>query len=213
MNQDEKYMKEAIRQAKKAYALKEVPIGCVIVYQDKIIARGYNRRTIDKNTLAHAELIAIRKASRKMDDWRLEDCTMYVTLEPCQMCSGAIVQSRMKKVVVGCMNPKAGCAGSIFNLLQVPQFNHQVELEIGVLEEECSQLMKSFFRELREEKAWITFQCLLFFKNYNASEPIGSQGSRRIGSDSYSLTNCSGRYFLLTTTWYIYSSNHTSLMT
>ena len=88
-----------------------------------------------------------------MDDWRLEDCTMYVTLEPCQMCSGAIVQSRMKKVVVGCMNPKAGCAGSIFNLLQVPQFNHQVELEIGVLEEECSQLMKSFFRELREEKA------------------------------------------------------------
>ena len=199
MNQDEKYMKEAIRQAKKAYALKEVPIGCVIVYQDKIIARGYNRRTIDKNTLAHAELIAIRKASRKMDDWRLEDCTMYVTLEPCQMCSGAIVQSRMKKVVVGCMNPKAGCAGSIFNLLQVPQFNHQVELEIGVLEEECSQ--------------WITFQCLLFFKNYNASEPIGSQGSRRIGSDSYSLTNCSGRYFLLTTTWYIYSSNHASLMT
>lgn len=153
MNQEEKYMKEAIRQAKKAYALKEVPIGCVIVYQDKIIARGYNRRTIDKNTLAHAELIAIRKASRKMDDWRLEDCTMYVTLEPCQMCSGAIVQSRMKKVVVGCMNPKAGCAGSIFNLLQVPQFNHQVELEIGVLEEECSQLMKSFFRELREEKA------------------------------------------------------------
>ena len=152
MNQDEKYMKEAIRQAKKAYALKEVPIGCVIVYQDKIIARGYNRRTIDKNTLAHAELIAIRKASRKMDDWRLEECTMYVTLEPCQMCSGAIVQSRMKKVVVGCMNPKRDVQVD-FNLLQVPQFNHQVELEIGVLEEECSQLMKSFFRELREEKA------------------------------------------------------------
>lgn len=153
LSQDEKYMKEAIRQAKKAYSIGEVPIGCVIVYEDQIIARGYNRRTIDKNTLAHAELIAIRRASRKMDDWRLEGCTMYVTLEPCQMCSGAIVQSRMKKVVVGCMNPKAGCAGSIFNLLQVPQFNHQVELETGVLEEACSTMMKEFFRELREEQA------------------------------------------------------------
>ena len=119
MTQDEKYMKEAIRQARKAYALGEVPIGCVIVYEGKIIGRGYNRRTIDKNTLAHAELMAIKKASKKMDDWRLEDCTMYVTLEPCQMCSGAIVQSRMKKVVIGCMNPKAGCAGSILNLLQM----------------------------------------------------------------------------------------------
>ena len=152
MTQDEKYMKEAIRQAKKAYALGEVPIGCVIVYEGKIIGRGYNRRTIDKNTLAHAELMAIKKASKKMDDWRLEDCTMYVTLEPCQMCSGAIVQSRMKKVVIGCMNPKAGCAGSILNLLQMEEFNHQVELEIGVLGEECSNLMTSFFRELREKK-------------------------------------------------------------
>ena len=113
MTADEKYMREAIKQAKKAYAIGEVPIGCVIVYQDKIIARGYNRRTIDKNTLAHAELQAIRKASKKMEDWRLEECTMYVTLEPCQMCSGAIVQSRMTRVVVGCMNPKAGCAGYI----------------------------------------------------------------------------------------------------
>ena len=152
MNQNEKYMKEAIRQAKKAYALGEVPIGCVIVYEGKIIGRGYNRRTIDKNTLAHAEMIAIKKASKKLDDWRLEDCTMYVTLEPCQMCSGAIVQSRMKKVVIGCMNPKAGCAGSILNLLQMEEFNHQVELEIGVLEEECSNLMKNFFKELREKK-------------------------------------------------------------
>lgn len=149
---DVKYMKEAIRQARKAYALREVPIGCVIVYEDKIIGRGYNRRTIDKNTLAHAELQAIRKASRRMDDWRLEECTMYVTLEPCQMCSGAIVQSRMKRVVVGCMNPKAGCAGSIMNLLQVPQFNHQVELTTGVLEEECSLMLKSFFKELRQKK-------------------------------------------------------------
>lgn len=152
MTTDEKYMKEAVRQAKKAYAIGEVPIGCVIVYEGKVIGRGYNRRTIDKNTLAHAELIAIRKASKKMGDWRLQGCTMYVTLEPCQMCSGAIVQSRMSRVVVGCMNPKAGCAGSILNLLQMEEFNHQAELETGVLEEECSQLMKCFFRELRAAK-------------------------------------------------------------
>lgn len=149
---DEKYMKEAIRQARKAYAIGEVPIGCVIVYKDKIIGRGYNRRMADKNTLSHAELIAIRKASRKMGDWRLEECTMYVTLEPCQMCSGAIVQSRMSRVVVGCMNPKAGCAGSILNLLQMKEFNHQAELTTGVLEEECSQMMKDFFKELRSRR-------------------------------------------------------------
>ena len=149
---DEKYMKEAIKQAKKAYAIGEVPIGCVIVYQDKIIGRGFNRRTIDNNTLAHAELAAIRKASRKMNDWRLEDCTMYVTLEPCQMCAGAIVQSRMKKVVIATMNPKAGCAGSVLNLLQMAAFNHQVEIEKGVLEEECSMMLSDFFRELREKK-------------------------------------------------------------
>ena len=149
---DEKYMKEAIRQAKKAYKIGEVPIGCVIVHDGKIIGRGYNRRTIDKNTLAHAEIQAIRKACKKMNDWRLEECTMYVTLEPCQMCSGAIVQSRMTRVVIGCMNPKAGCAGSILNLLQMEEFNHQVDMEIGVLEEECSQMMKSFFKELREAK-------------------------------------------------------------
>jgi len=145
-------MKEAIRQASKAYAIGEVPIGCVIVYKDKIIGRGYNRRMADKNTLSHAELIAIRKASRKMGDWRLEECTMYVTLEPCQMCSGAIVQSRMSRVVVGCMNPKAGCAGSILNLLQMTEFNHQAELTTGVLEEECSQMMKDFFKELRSRR-------------------------------------------------------------
>ena len=152
MNQDEKYMREAIKQAKKAYEINEVPIGCVIVCEDKIISRGYNRRTTNKNPLAHAEMIAIKKASKKVGDWRLEDCTMYVTLEPCQMCSGAIVQSRMKKVVVGCMNAKAGCAGSILNLLQMDEFNHQVELETGVLEEECSLLMKNFFKELRKAK-------------------------------------------------------------
>lgn len=152
LTDDERFMKEAIRQARKAYAIGEVPIGCVIVYEGRVIARGYNRRTIDKNTLAHAELLAIRKASRKLDDWRLEGCTMYVTLEPCQMCSGAIIQARIPKVVVGCMNPKAGCAGSILNLLDVPQFNHQAELVTGVLEEECSQMMKEFFKELREKK-------------------------------------------------------------
>ena len=149
---DQKYMREAIKQAKKAYTLEEVPIGCVIVYDGKIIGLGYNRRTIDKNPLAHAEIQAIRKASRKMGDWRLEDCTLYVTLEPCQMCSGAIVQARIKRVVVGCMNPKAGCAGSILNLLDVKEFNHQVELTTGVREEECSRMMKEFFRELREKR-------------------------------------------------------------
>lgn len=150
--QDIKYMKEAIRQARKAYAIQEVPIGCVIVHDGKIIGRGYNRRTIDKNPLAHAEIAAIRKASRKIGDWRLEECTLYVTLEPCQMCSGAIVQSRIPRVVIGCMNPKAGCAGSILNLLQIPEFNHQVDTVIGVMGEECSQMMKDFFKELRAKK-------------------------------------------------------------
>ena len=149
---DEKYMKEAIRQAKKARVLEEVPIGCVIVSDGKIIARGYNRRNTDKNTLSHAELNAIRKASKKLGDWRLEECTLYVTLEPCQMCAGAIVQSRIPRVVVGCMNPKAGCTGSILNLLDIQAFNHQADLTTGVLEEECSQLMKQFFRELREAR-------------------------------------------------------------
>ncbi len=152
MEKQKKYMKEAIRQAKKARALEEVPIGCVIVYEDKIIARGYNRRNTDKNTLAHAELQAIRKASKKLGDWRLEGCTMYVTLEPCQMCAGALVQSRIDKVVIGSMNPKAGCAGSVLNLLQMEQFNHQVEIVSGVLGEECSAMLSDFFRELREKK-------------------------------------------------------------
>ena len=152
MNEEEKYMKEAIRQAKKAWALEEVPIGCVIVYEGKIIARGYNRRNTDKNTLSHAELNAIRKASRKLGDWRLEGCTMYVTLEPCQMCAGAIVQARIDRVVIGSMNPKAGGAGPILNLLEVPQFNHQVMITQGVLQEECSALLSDFFRELRRKK-------------------------------------------------------------
>ena len=152
MTEDERYMKEAIKQAKKAYALDEVPIGCVIVQDNKIIARGYNRRNTDKNALAHAEISAIKKASKKTGDWRLEDCTMYVTLEPCQMCAGAIVQSRMKKVVIGAMNPKAGCAGSVINILQMKQFIHQAEMENGILEKECADMLSTFFKELREKK-------------------------------------------------------------
>jgi tRNA(adenine34) deaminase len=146
---DVKYMKDAYRQAKKAYALGEVPIGCVIVHDGKIIGRGYNRRNTDKNTLAHAEITAIKKASKVIGDWRLEECTLYVTLEPCQMCAGAIVQARIPRVVMACMNPKAGCAGSILNILDMPEFNHQVETVKGVMEEECSQMLRTFFKELR----------------------------------------------------------------
>lgn len=147
---DEKYMKKALQQAKKAAKIGEVPIGCVIVYEDKIIGRGYNRRKKDKNTLSHAELIAIRKASRVMGDWRLEGCTMYVTLEPCQMCAGAIVQARMDRVVIAAMSPKSGCAGSIINLLQMDEFNHRVEITTGVLEKDCSSFLSSFFVDLRK---------------------------------------------------------------
>lgn len=152
LTREEKFMKEAVRQAKKALALGEVPIGCVIVYNDKIIGRGYNRRITDKNTLSHAELNAIRKASKTLGDWRLDDCEMFITLEPCQMCSGAIVQSRIKKVYIGTMNPKAGCAGSILNLLQIPEFNHQVDIETNILHDECSSMLTLFFKELRKKK-------------------------------------------------------------
>ena len=145
-------MREALALAREAAADGEVPIGCVIVYEGKIIARGYNRRNTDKNTISHAELNAIRKASKKLGDWRLEGCTMYITLEPCQMCAGAIVQARVSRVVIGSMNPKAGCAGSILNLLEMEQFNHQVEVTRGVLQEECSQMLSGFFKELREIK-------------------------------------------------------------
>ena len=149
MTDDERFMKQAITQAKKASRIGEVPIGCVIVYEGKVIGRGYNRRTTDKSTLAHAEIAAIKKATKVMGDWRLENCTLYVTLEPCPMCAGAIVQSRMKRCVIGTMSPKSGCAGSILNLLDEPQFNHQVEVESGVLADECSDILKVFFKELR----------------------------------------------------------------
>ena len=152
MTEDERFMREALRQARKAEKLDEVPIGCVLVKEGKIIARGYNRRNTDKNTISHAELNAIRRASRREGDWRLEACTMYITLEPCQMCAGAIVQARIPRVVIGSMNAKAGCAGSVLNLLQMEQFNHQVEITRGVLEEECSAMLSDFFRRLRIKK-------------------------------------------------------------
>ncbi|MGN1083832.1 MAG: tRNA adenosine(34) deaminase TadA [Lachnospiraceae bacterium] len=148
--EDSRFMREALRQAKKAAALGEVPIGCVLVSGGRIVARGYNRRNTDKTTLAHAELAAIRKGSRKFQDWRLENCTLYVTLEPCPMCAGAIVQARIPRVVAGCMNPKAGCAGSVLNVLNTPGFNHTVKFESGILEKECAEILQDFFRELRQ---------------------------------------------------------------
>ena len=151
LTEDEKYMKQALAQARKAMSLGEVPIGCVIVYEGRIIGRGYNRRNTDKNTLCHAEITAIRKASKFMGDWRLEGCTMYVTLEPCQMCAGACVQARIDRVVIGCMSPKSGCAGSVINLLQMDDFNHKVEITNNVLEKECSTILTDFFENLREK--------------------------------------------------------------
>ncbi len=146
---DIKYMRAALAQAKKAYKLGEVPIGCVIVYEDRIIGRGYNRRNTDKTPLAHAEITAIKKAGKVIRDWRLEGCKLYVTLEPCQMCSGAIVQARIPEVIMGAMNPKAGCGGSVMDILNNPGFNHQVNVKKGVLEDECSRILKKFFEELR----------------------------------------------------------------
>lgn len=158
MEDDVTYMREALKQARRAYRLGETPIGCVIVYDGQIIARGYNRRNTEKSPLAHAELIAIRRAAKKLGDWRLEGCTLYVTLEPCPMCAGAIVQARVTNCVIGAMNPKAGCAGSIMDLLEEPRFNHQVHVTKGVLEEESSRLMKNFFRDLRRRKKETTIQ-------------------------------------------------------
>jgi tRNA(adenine34) deaminase len=149
MTTHENYMRAALKQAKKAGRLNEVPIGCVIVYRDKIIARGYNRRNTDHSIFGHAEIIAMKKAGKVLNDWRLEECTMYITLEPCQMCAGAIVQARVPHVVIGAMNPKAGCAGSIMNILQIPQFNHWVSIEKGILETECTSLLSDFFKNLR----------------------------------------------------------------
>jgi tRNA(adenine34) deaminase len=149
VSEHEKYMKEAIKQARKAQKLGEVPIGCVIVKDGNIVSRGYNRRNTDKSALAHAEIAAIRKASKKLGDWRLEGCSLYVTLEPCQMCAGAIVQARVSETVIGCMSPKSGCAGSVVNLLQMEQFNHQVFVVKGILEKQCSTMLSDFFKSMR----------------------------------------------------------------
>ncbi|MBO4374980.1 MAG: tRNA adenosine(34) deaminase TadA [Lachnospiraceae bacterium] len=147
---DERFMKEALKQAKKAYDAGEVPIGAVIVYEGRIIGRGYNRRNTDRVSLAHAEITAIKKASKKLGDWRLEGCTIYITLEPCPMCAGAIVQSRIDRCVFACASDKAGAAGSVINLLDVKELNHQVDCTSGVLEKDCRELLQRFFRELRE---------------------------------------------------------------
>ena len=153
METDELYMRAALKEAKKADALNEVPIGCVIVFGGRVIARGYNRRNTDKSTLAHAEITAIKKAAKKLGDWRLEGCTIYMTLEPCPMCAGAILQARIPECVIGCMNPKAGCAGSVTNLLEMDGFNHKVSVRRGILENECRAVLTGFFQRLRKEAA------------------------------------------------------------
>jgi len=149
LNQDEQWMKEAIAEAKKAERLGEVPIGAVVVKEGVIIGRGHNLRETQHNPVSHAEIIAIQQASQALNAWRLLDCTLYVTLEPCPMCAGAIVQSRIKRVVYGTSDPKAGCAGTLMNLLQEPRFNHETELTGHVLQTECANLLTEFFRELR----------------------------------------------------------------
>ncbi|MDR2546125.1 MAG: nucleoside deaminase [Lachnospiraceae bacterium] len=179
-NTDEKhemYMRLALKEAKEGINLGETPIGCVIVYggsqhekaenrresealaltrhktmliPGQVIGSGYNRRNTDRSPLAHAEITAIAEAVKLVGDWRLDNCIMYVTLEPCQMCAGAIIQARIPMVVIGAMNPKAGCAGSLLNILEMPKFNHQAKVVRGVLADECSSLLTGFFRELRE---------------------------------------------------------------
>lgn len=153
MTIDEAYMRLAIAEAKKAEAINEVPIGAVIVYEDEVIASGFNKRETEQTSLGHAELIAIEAANERIGSWRLEECTLYVTLEPCPMCAGALVQSRVERVVYGASDPKAGCVGTLMNLLDDKRFNHQVDWTSGVLERECADLLTSFFRRLRNKKA------------------------------------------------------------
>ncbi|HLR21715.1 MAG TPA: tRNA adenosine(34) deaminase TadA [Tissierellaceae bacterium] len=146
---DNIYMKEALIEAKKAYSTYEVPVGAVIVYKDKIIGRGFNKKESTKNPLAHAELLAIKEASENLDRWRLTDCTMYVTLEPCPMCAGAIINSRIDRLVVGARDPKMGCCGTVEDLINNNRFNHRTKVMFGILEEKCSCILKSFFKKLR----------------------------------------------------------------
>lgn len=150
---EEKFMKEALKEAKKAYDKLEIPVGVVIVKDGKIIARGHNIKEQKQDTTKHAEIIAIQKASKKLNNWRLIDCEMYVTLEPCSMCAGAIINSRMKKIYIGTMDEKTGACGSVLNLLEDYTFNHKVEVETGVLKEECEEILKNFFKELRKIKS------------------------------------------------------------
>ena len=147
---DEYFMTEALKEAQKAFDIDEVPIGAVIEHKGEIIGRGYNRRNTEKNPLMHAEIIAINEAAKVIGDWRIEDCTMYVTVEPCPMCSGAIVQARIPKVVFGTHNAKAGCGGSIINLLQMEKINHRCEVVSGIMEDECRDMMKMFFKRFRK---------------------------------------------------------------
>ncbi len=149
---NEKWMKEAIKQAKKAAQKDEVPIGCVIVKDDQIIARAYNKREMKQCSTAHAEILAIEKACKKLSSWRLEDCDLYVTLEPCPMCSGAIIQSRIRNVIFGAYDPKGGCMGSNMNINNVRGFNHYPDIEGGILQDECSRLLKEFFKAKRKKK-------------------------------------------------------------
>ena len=152
MLKKEKFMKEAIKQAKKAYDKEEIPVGAVIVKDGKSIARGYNKKEEKKDTTQHAEIIAIQKASRKIGAWRLQDCEMYVTLEPCAMCTGALIQARLKRVYIGTMDPKTGACGSVLNLLEDYKFNHKVEVETNIMQKECEKILKDFFKYLRSKK-------------------------------------------------------------
>ena len=152
MDSKEKFMKEALKEAKKAYEKLEVPVGAVIVKDGKIIARGHNLKETKKDTTRHAEIIAIEKASKKLGAWRLLDCEMYVTLEPCSMCAGAMINSRIKKLYIGAIDEKTGAVGSVLNLLEDYKFNHNIEVEKGILKEDCEKILKDFFKDLRKIK-------------------------------------------------------------
>ena len=153
MDQKDKFMKEALKEAKKAYNKLEIPVGAVIVKDGKIIARAHNLKETKTDTTKHAEMLAIQKASKKLEAWRLLDCEMYVTLEPCSMCAGAIINSRIKKVYIGASDEKTGAVGSVLNLFEDYTFNHKVEYEKGIMQEECQKILKDFFKELRKQKS------------------------------------------------------------
>ena len=152
MKDKEKFMKEALKEAKKAYDKLEVPVGSIVVKDGKIIARAHNLKETKKDTTKHAEILAIQKASRKLESWRLLDCEMYVTLEPCSMCAGAMINARIKKLYIGALDEKTGAAGSVFNLFEDYKFNHNVEIEQGIMQDECEKILKDFFKKLREFK-------------------------------------------------------------